>query len=237
LLRSRQGYRTWVPRGLGSGIEELLRASLLMNLDQSDEAWEILRSLTPLEHHVICPGRAIAQLRFGHGDLKGAAEALLDCEKLGDEHSPRSMVGVRVMRAAIEFERGEFALSDSMMDRALATIARTGTRAPLRTIPTGTLAGLTARALKRPQDAEVGRILSRLAHATGGSTRLIEPLSHREMLVLAEVQKGSTVSGIAAALYISPNTVKTHLRRLYRKLGVTTRSEAIRKATSLGLGR
>ncbi len=54
--------------------------------------------------------------------------------------------------------------------------------------------------------------------------------------MLAEVEKGSTVGGIAAALYISPNTVKTHLRRLYRKLGVTTRSDAIRKAKALGLG-
>jgi len=237
LQRSRQGFRTWVPRGLGSAIEEVMRAGILVHLNQSDEAWAILRKLEPFEHHVVCPARVIGQLRFSHGDLKGAAEALVDCEKLGDDHSPRTLIEVRLLRAAIEFERGDFAISDSMMDCALATMARTGTRAPLRTIQPGTLGGLTARALSRPQSAEVSRILGRIAQATQGVDRLVEPLSHRELLVLAEVQKGSTVGGIAAALYISPNTVKTHLRRLYRKLGVTTRSDAIRKATSLGLGR
>jgi len=236
LLLSRQGFRTWTPRGLGSAIEEVMRAGILIHLNQSEEAWTILRDLQPFEHHVVCPARVVAQLRFVHGDLKGAAEALLDCEKLGDDHSPRTGIEVRLLRAAIEFERGDFVLSDSMMDRALATIARTGTRAPLRTIQPGTLGGLTRRAMGRPQSPEVSRILNRIAEATDGVGRLVEPLSHRELLVLAEVEKGSTVGGIAAALYISPNTVKTHLRRLYRKLGVTTRSDAIRKATSLGLG-
>ena len=236
LQRSRQGFRTWAPRGLGSAIEEVMRAGILVHLNQSDEAWLILREVAPFEHHVVCPARVIAQLRFVHGDLKGAAEALVDCEKLGDDHSPRTGIEVRLLRAAIEFERGDYAISDSMMDRALVTMARTGTRAPLRTIQPGTLGGLTARAQSRPQSDEVARILDRIAQATEGVDRLVEPLSHRELLVLAEVEKGSTVGGIAAALYISPNTVKTHLRRLYRKLGVTTRSDAIRKATSLGLG-
>ena len=237
LQRSAQGYRSWAPKGLGSAVGEQMRAGILVHLDQSDEAWAILRDLQPFEHHVICPARVIAQLRFGHGDLKGAAEALRDCEKLGDEHSPRTMIEVRLLRAAIEFERGDYAISDSMMDFALATIARTGARAPLRSIQPGTLSGLAARALSRPQSEEVSHILARVAQATDGSNRLVEPLSHRELLVLAEVEKGSTVGGIAAALYISPNTVKTHLRRLYRKLGVTTRSDAIRKAKALGLKR
>lgn len=237
LQRARQGYRAWAPRGLGSAVEELLRAEVLVDLDQSTEAWEILRELEPLAHHVVCPGRVVAQLRFGHGDLKGAAQALLACESLGDEHSPHTRIEVRLLRAAIEFERGNFATSDAEMDRALATMARTGIRTPLRVVLPGTLSGLTARALQRPQHADIARFLGGVAQTTAGSHRLIEALSHRELLVLAEVEKGSTVGEIAAALYISPNTVKTHLRRLYRKLGLTTRNEAIRKAKALGLRR
>ena len=53
--------------------------------------------------------------------------------------------------------------------------------------------------------------------------------------MLVYVERRLTVAQIAAELFISPNTVKTHMRRLYRKLGVTTRDEAIRKARSLGL--
>ncbi len=238
LQRARQAFRGWDRDArFGADAGELLRASLLVLLDHGDEAWEILRDLDPAANHPFCPFRVTAQLRFRHGDLNGAAEALAGCEALGDDHSPRTLMDVRMLRGAIEFERGEHALSDVMVDRALVTMARTGSRAPLRSIPPGTLAALAARALDRPQSAEARRILELVVEATDGHHRLIEPLSHRELLVLAEVEKGSTVAGIAAALFISPNTVKTHLRRLYRKLGVTTRADAIRKAKSLGLGR
>ena len=40
---------------------------------------------------------------------------------------------------------------------------------------------------------------------------------------------------IAAALYVSPDTVKTHLRGIYRKLPAATRSEAVDRARELGL--
>ena len=236
LQRARQGFRAWTPGGLGLGGEELVRAWILVTLDQGDEAWTILRRLDPFERHVLCPARIVALLRLGHGDLRGATEALHDCEELGDDHSPRTMVEVRVLRAAIELARGEVALSDVMFDRALATIARTGSRAALGMLPPGTLRRLADRALQRPHGDEVRAVLEGVQQTpdTGDS---VEALSHRELLVLAEVEKGSTVAGIAAALFISPNTVKTHLRRLYRKLGVATRSDAIRKAKSLGLGR
>lgn len=237
LQRARHGYRSWSPAGVGLSAAELIRASVLMHLDQGDEAWAILRDLPAYEHHILCPARVAAQLRLRHGDLTGAAEALEGCEQIAADHSQRTLVDVRMLRAAIELERGDEALSDVSFDRALIAIARTGSRAPLRLIPPGTLAALARRAVTRGHTGEAARILSRIAETTEGHDRAIEPLSHRELLVLAEVEKGTTVSDIAAALFISPNTVKTHLRRLYRKLGVTTRADAIRKAKSLGLGR
>lgn len=237
LQRARQGFRAWTPGGLGLGGEELVRAWILVVLDQGDEAWTILSRLEPFEHHVLCPARIVALLRLGHGDLRGATEALRACEELGDDHSPRTMVEVRVLRAAIELARGELALSDVMFDRALATVARTGARSALGMVPPGTLARLADRALQRPHGDEVRELLLGAQASSDGAEGSVEALSYRELLVLAEVEKGSTVAGIAAALYISPNTVKTHLRRLYRKLGVVTRSDAIRKAKSLGLGR
>lgn len=236
LQRARQTSRTWTPASLGFGGAELLRAWVLVTLDQGDEAWTILRRLDPSEHHVLCPAGIVALLRLRHGDLRGAAEALRDCEALGDDHSPRTMVEVRVLRAAVELGHGQLGLSDVMFDRALATLARTGSRAALRMLPPATLARLADRALQRPHGDEVRTMLAAVQASADRSDGSVEALSHRELLVLAEVEKGSTVAGIASALYISPNTVKTHLRRLYRKLGVTTRSDAIRKAKSLGLG-
>jgi LuxR family transcriptional regulator, maltose regulon positive regulatory protein len=64
---------------------------------------------------------------------------------------------------------------------------------------------------------------------------LIEPLSERERIVLRFL--GGVLSNveIASELYVSVNTVKTHVKSIYRKLDVTGRREAIRKARELHL--
>jgi LuxR family maltose regulon positive regulatory protein len=71
--------------------------------------------------------------------------------------------------------------------------------------------------------------------ATGGSSRLItEPLTAAEQRVL-QLLPTSTYAQIANSLYISRNTVKTHLRSIYQKLEVTSRSEAVERAVDLHL--
>jgi ATP/maltotriose-dependent transcriptional regulator MalT len=63
----------------------------------------------------------------------------------------------------------------------------------------------------------------------------IPPLSTRELEVLRELALGGSYAEIAGALYITPNTVKTHVLHIYRKLGVERRGEALRRARELGL--
>lgn len=237
LERATRGFRTWTGSFFGRSVAELLRATLLVHFDQDEEAWSILHRLPSFEQHVLCPPRIVALLRLGLGDLNGAADALRDCERLGDAHSVRTLMEVRMLRAAIEYQRGELTLSDAFFDRSLATVLRTGSIAPLRIVPPATLGGLAARALERHPEDAAGDLLRLIAARVDQAAPDIDPLSPRELLVLAEVEKGSTVGAIAAALYVSPNTVKTHLRRLYRKLGVSTRADAVRVATALGLGR
>ena len=60
-------------------------------------------------------------------------------------------------------------------------------------------------------------------------------LSERELEVLAELAAGHANKQIAARLHVSPNTVKTHVARLFEKLEANRRTEAIRKARELGL--
>jgi ATP/maltotriose-dependent transcriptional regulator MalT len=63
----------------------------------------------------------------------------------------------------------------------------------------------------------------------------IEPLNERELEVLEAVARCESRSAAASELYLSVNTVKTHLRSAYRKLRVTDRDEAMRRATALGM--
>jgi NarL family two-component system response regulator LiaR len=55
-------------------------------------------------------------------------------------------------------------------------------------------------------------------------------LSDKEMAVLAELAHGYTNKQIAARLWLSEQTVKFHLRNIYRKLGIKSRTEALRYA-------
>ncbi len=67
------------------------------------------------------------------------------------------------------------------------------------------------------------------------SVTTAEPLTRRELELLAELPTWRTAEEIAADLCVSINTVKTHLRGIYRKLGVSTRREAVTAAQSSGL--
>jgi LuxR family maltose regulon positive regulatory protein len=68
-----------------------------------------------------------------------------------------------------------------------------------------------------------------------GPPRLREPLSHAEARVLRYLPTKLAAPEIADELYLSVNTVKTHMRHLYDKLGVHRRHEAVERARALGL--
>jgi DNA-binding NarL/FixJ family response regulator len=60
-------------------------------------------------------------------------------------------------------------------------------------------------------------------------------LSKRELEVLAQLSQGKTTASISDELFISENTVKTHIRHILEKLEAANRAEAVSKATQLGL--
>jgi LuxR family maltose regulon positive regulatory protein len=72
-------------------------------------------------------------------------------------------------------------------------------------------------------------------HPGQAAPMIVEPLSEREREVLEHVSAMESTAEIAAEMYISVNTVKTHLKSIYRKLAVTHRGEAVRRARKLGL--
>jgi LuxR family maltose regulon positive regulatory protein len=72
---------------------------------------------------------------------------------------------------------------------------------------------------------------------TGGerSFATVEALSQREREVLRYVPSVLSAAEIGAELYLSVNTVKTHLKSIYRKLGVNRRRDAVIQAHRHGL--
>lgn len=68
-----------------------------------------------------------------------------------------------------------------------------------------------------------------------GSVALLDPLSKRELEVLQLIAAGRSNEEVAAELFIAVSTVKTHLIKIYGKLEVKRRTQAIAKARQLKL--
>ena len=81
-------------------------------------------------------------------------------------------------------------------------------------------------------EARIGRGASRGARARGD---LVEELTDRETAVLRALRGPLTAREIGAELHLSINTVKGYAKSLYRKLGVETRADAVRRGHELGL--
>jgi DNA-binding NarL/FixJ family response regulator len=86
------------------------------------------------------------------------------------------------------------------------------------------------------------QVVARHANADYHSTKRAWPgraagLSERESEALVLIAEGHTNAEIAAALHVSPNSLKTHIRSAYRKLRVERRSQAVRAALDLGISR
>ena len=96
----------------------------------------------------------------------------------------------------------------------------------------------------RPRSADAALIcetadllarMDRLAPPPGRPTHHFEALSHSEIRVLRYLPTHLTGPEIANELSLSVNTVKTHQRHLYRKLGARSRTQAVEQARALGL--
>jgi LuxR family transcriptional regulator, maltose regulon positive regulatory protein len=154
--------------------------------------------------------------------------------------TPRRQVLTQLLLAAAAIQRGDPVAVDLVAD-ALKT-ARRGDF--LNTVVT-TAPQLTSYLVEHAMQARSDPYLERLAAAAidvraaqpddSRSRRMpVESLTPAELRVL-KLLPTSTYLQMAQTLYVSGNTVKTHLRSIYQKLGVTSRSQAIERAVDLRL--
>ena len=96
---------------------------------------------------------------------------------------------------------------------------------------------LVARVRHVPRERQAEAVRQRLARTKPRRSppELVEQLTGRELSVLRLLPSALAPREIAKELYLSPNTIKTHTRSLYRKLGVNTRHEAVEAARRVNL--
>ena len=232
------GLRAWENAGLFQSLHDAERASVLITQGQGGPARRLISRLQDDEHHALCPQRLLARLEVAAGDFPAALEATEGCIALGDDHAPHTHIYVDVVWAAAHDGLGDAHAAASAFDRALDAAARNDTRRAFASIPPERLARLLADAAKRdlpPHSAQLVEHLSAAIPAEQSSAEFVSPLSARERIVLKHIIAGHSARQISAQLRVSPNTIKTQVRSVYRKLGASNRHEAIERARSFGL--
>jgi len=81
---------------------------------------------------------------------------------------------------------------------------------------------------------QIARLLrEQMANTNSKSDKLENPLTKREIEILNRLSTGLPISQIASNLHISNNTIKTHLKNVYKKLGAESREDAVSKGREL----
>jgi LuxR family maltose regulon positive regulatory protein len=218
------------------------KSMLLLRADELEAALRLslgdLRSPVELASGLPATRRSLllARVALAANDHQ-AAVRYLDAGSLGDL-TPREALVRQVLLGAAAIERAGPAVAGVVGDMLQA--ARQG--GFLNTVVT-TAPQVTRYLVEHSAQMQAVPFLERLIAAAlevratlpeRPGSGLVAPLSRAELRVLTLLPTASYVQ-MAATLYISRNTVKTHLQSIYQKLGVSSRSDAIRRAVDLRL--
>jgi LuxR family maltose regulon positive regulatory protein len=184
-------------------------------------------------------GVALARLRLRAGDAAGARAALAPwLVGTPTDYAP-TLVELWLLDALACDAAAELEAATVSLERALDFAEPHGIRRPF--VDLGPHVATLLRRQLRNGTAHRS-LVDDLLHELGRPqpdgrprTLLLEPLSEREAAVLRFLPTMMSNGEIAAELFVSVNTVKTHLKSIYRKLDVPDRREAVRRARDLEL--
>ncbi len=152
--------------------------------------------------------------------------------------SPRSEIECLLLLARAYLQLGYKLRAQDALRRAMERGRADGYVRPFVDDADELIGLLQALADRRP-DAYLANLLSRPDGAdrstTAAQVEVLEPLTDRERQLLGYLPSCYSQGEIASEMAISRNTVKTHTKALYRKLGAASRSEAVAVARSHGL--
>jgi LuxR family transcriptional regulator, maltose regulon positive regulatory protein len=211
-----------------------------LNLGELERVDHAIAQLDPAERDSSEILTALAALRLARNDPTGASSALAPVlegsvplvHRLG---RLRPLLLEAIARAAV----GDLAASRQAVERALEIAEQDGAIWPFLNQPVTELLEQHTR-FQTTHVSLISDILSvaggrRLVGAQSAIVPLTEPLSESEMRILRYLPTNLSAPEIAGDLYLSVNTVKTHMRHLYAKLGTHKRAEAVERARALGL--
>jgi LuxR family maltose regulon positive regulatory protein len=180
-----------------------------------------------------------ARLRLLDDDAEGAVAAVAPV-LAGTAFVPHVNIRIEaLLLAGLAHTRlGDAASAERAVEQALALAEPHGHVWIVLTIP-GVRDLLAAHPRHRTAHAaHLQVLLDQLAGvepARAAAEGLAEPLRERELAVLRFLPTNLSAGEIGAELFLSVHTVKTHMRKLYAKLDVHTRAEAVQRGRALGL--
>lgn len=174
--------------------------------------------------------RQMAQLQPQDAGLDGLMAAMLDNAHL----TGRQRLSVTIWRAHVARRQRRLAEAESQLLRVLGQAAAAGAVATVTEERIFLTELLSVRRLREAAEASepVRRLLRRL---TAAAPARAAGLTRQETRMLRAIGEGAATKTIATMMGLSESTVKFHLANLYRKLGATSRREAVRAATALRL--
>jgi LuxR family maltose regulon positive regulatory protein len=181
--------------------------------------------------HRVCLARAALARR----DLR-RAEELLTAEPT---ELPETVATVEagIVGALVADARGHTTLAVDLLADAVSLATREGIRRPFVAMSGSRLGDLFDRLrLLAPDHANLAAdIINDIRAASSPAPGTAEGLSEREAEVMRYLPTMLTAAEIATELHLSVNTVKAHIRSIYRKLGAERRSEAVANARDVGI--
>ena len=179
-----------------------------------------------------------ATIALAAGDHQGAREHLRALRPA--ELTPRHALTRQILLAAAAIAGGD-PMAASILGGALHTARNGGFLGTVVTTAPQVTSYLIEHSAQAQADPFTGQLITaalqvRAAHPGPAAPRraLPEPLTPAELRVLKLLPTSGYLQ-MAATLCVSRNTVKTHLRSVYQKLGATSRADAIERAVNLGL--
>jgi LuxR family maltose regulon positive regulatory protein len=225
--------RVWLAQGrLGEAFDWARERGLTVDDDPSYlrefEHVTLVRAL--LAEHATSAGRASLQQAIG------LLDRLLDAAQDGGRTG--TVIELLLLRALAQQHRGDLPAALAALEHALQLAEPEG-YVRIFLDAGRPLAGLLKACSKRGVAVGYVRRLLDADTPTGNVIPAprgpIEPLSARELEVLRLLGTDLNGPGIARELFVSLNTVRTHTKNIYAKLGVNSRRAAIRRAADLGL--